>query len=86
MRGFECIKGVFIEQVPFDMERDLVTATLKKRRNKLLDCYKVNDLSYPLTNSVVHSGFYPIKTRACLVFDIKQVKIDELYRSLAVRR
>ncbi|KAK4793938.1 hypothetical protein SAY86_011932 [Trapa natans] len=40
LRGFEYVKGVIIEQVPFDMERNLVTATMKKRRNKLLDCYK----------------------------------------------
>ncbi|PKI44483.1 hypothetical protein CRG98_035118 [Punica granatum] len=41
LRGFEGIKGVVIEKVPFDMERDMVTATLKKKRNKLLDYYKV---------------------------------------------
>ncbi|XP_022770782.1 long chain acyl-CoA synthetase 1-like isoform X4 [Durio zibethinus] len=40
MRGFEFIKGVILEPVPFDMERDLVTATLKKKRNKLLKYYQ----------------------------------------------
>ncbi|XVF22048.1 hypothetical protein REPUB_Repub12eG0140500 [Reevesia pubescens] len=40
MRGFEVIKGVFLESHPFDMERDLVTATLKKKRNNLLKYYQ----------------------------------------------
>ncbi|KDP28288.1 hypothetical protein JCGZ_14059 [Jatropha curcas] len=41
LRGFEYIKGVILESRPFDMERDLVTATLKKKRNKLLNYYQV---------------------------------------------
>ncbi|XP_007051189.2 PREDICTED: long chain acyl-CoA synthetase 1 isoform X1 [Theobroma cacao] len=40
MRGFEFIKGVILEPYPFDMERDLVTATLKKKRNNLLKYYQ----------------------------------------------
>lgn len=41
LRSFEYIKGVILEPLPFDMERDLVTATLKKKRNKLLNRYQV---------------------------------------------
>ncbi|RDX61595.1 Long chain acyl-CoA synthetase 1 [Mucuna pruriens] len=41
LRGFEHIKGVILDTHPFDMERDLVTATLKKKRNKLLTYYQV---------------------------------------------
>ncbi|WVY99190.1 hypothetical protein V8G54_031341 [Vigna mungo] len=41
LRGFEHIKGVILEAQPFDMERELVTATLKKKRNKLLKYYQV---------------------------------------------
>ncbi|KAH9786875.1 Long chain acyl-CoA synthetase 1 [Citrus sinensis] len=41
LRGFEHIKGVILDPRPFDMERDLVTATLKKKRNKLLIYYQV---------------------------------------------
>ncbi|KAJ7977694.1 Long chain acyl-CoA synthetase [Quillaja saponaria] len=41
LKGFEYIKGVILEPHVFDMERDLVTATLKKRRNKLLKYYQV---------------------------------------------
>ncbi|KAJ8748643.1 hypothetical protein K2173_008088 [Erythroxylum novogranatense] len=42
LRGFEHIKGVILESRPFDMERDLVTATLKKKRNKLHKYYLVH--------------------------------------------
>lgn len=41
LRGFEHIKGVIIEPQVFDVERDLVTATLKKKREKLLKFYSV---------------------------------------------
>ncbi|KAL5561047.1 hypothetical protein UlMin_030794 [Ulmus minor] len=41
LRGFEYIKGVILEPRRFDMERDLVTATLKKKRNQLLKYYQV---------------------------------------------
>lgn len=41
LRGFECIKGVYLEPQPFDVEKELVTPTLKKKREKLLKCYKV---------------------------------------------
>ncbi|XP_031274144.1 long chain acyl-CoA synthetase 1 isoform X1 [Pistacia vera] len=41
LRGFEYIKGFILDPHPFDMERDLVTATLKKRRNKLRHHYQV---------------------------------------------
>ncbi|KAK7344362.1 hypothetical protein VNO77_13882 [Canavalia gladiata] len=41
LKGFEHIKGVILDPHPFDMERELVTATLKKKRNKLLKYYKV---------------------------------------------
>ncbi|KAK2968318.1 hypothetical protein RJ640_021707 [Escallonia rubra] len=41
LRGFEHVKGVILEPRPFDQEKDLVTPTLKKRRDKLRTCYKV---------------------------------------------
>lgn len=40
LRGFEYIKGVYLVPEPFDVEHDLVTPTLKKKRDKLLTCYK----------------------------------------------
>lgn len=41
LKGFEHIKGVILDPLPFDMERDLVTATLKKKRNNMIKYYKV---------------------------------------------
>ncbi|XP_062004420.1 long chain acyl-CoA synthetase 1-like isoform X2 [Rosa rugosa] len=40
LRGFEYIKEIIVEPRPFDMERDMVTATLKKKRNQLLKFYQ----------------------------------------------
>ncbi|KAL6968665.1 Long-chain-fatty-acid--CoA ligase 2 (Long-chain acyl-CoA synthetase 2) (Fatty acid activator 2) [Sarracenia purpurea var. burkii] len=40
LRGFEYIKGVILEPRPLDVEKELVTPTLKKRRDKLLARYK----------------------------------------------
>ncbi|KAL3648132.1 Long-chain-fatty-acid--CoA ligase 2 (Long-chain acyl-CoA synthetase 2) (Fatty acid activator 2) [Castilleja foliolosa] len=42
LRGFEQIKGVILEPKLFELsEKELVTATLKKRRDRLLKQYKV---------------------------------------------
>jgi hypothetical protein len=41
LRGFEYIKGIVLDPIPFDIERDLVTATMKKRRNNMLKYYQV---------------------------------------------
>nr|KYP52621.1 Fatty acyl-CoA synthetase A [Cajanus cajan] len=40
LKGFEFIKGVHLEPVPFDMERDLITPTYKKKRPQLLKYYQ----------------------------------------------
>lgn len=40
LRGFEYIKGVVLDPVPFDIERDLVTATMKKKRKNMLNYYQ----------------------------------------------
>ena len=42
MKGFEIIKAVHLDPVPFDMERDLLTPTYKKKRPQLLKHYQVN--------------------------------------------
>ncbi|XP_023756261.1 long chain acyl-CoA synthetase 1 [Lactuca sativa] len=41
LRGFEHIKGVIVEEKTFEGEKDLLTPTLKKKRDKFLSCYKV---------------------------------------------
>ncbi|KAF3666601.1 Long chain acyl-CoA synthetase 1 [Capsicum annuum] len=42
LRGFENIKGVILEPQPFEFDQDVVTATMKKRRERLLKRYKVD--------------------------------------------
>ncbi|GMH02733.1 hypothetical protein Nepgr_004572 [Nepenthes gracilis] len=40
LRGFEMLRGVYLEAIPFDFERDLVTPTFKLKRPQLLRYYK----------------------------------------------
>ncbi|KAL3614155.1 eukaryotic long-chain fatty acid CoA synthetase (LC-FACS) [Castilleja foliolosa] len=40
IRGFEMLRGVHLEPVPFDIERDLITPTFKLKRPQLLNYYK----------------------------------------------
>ncbi|KAF2951490.1 hypothetical protein DAI22_01g266400 [Oryza sativa Japonica Group] len=40
LKGFEFIKAVHLEPVPFDMDRDLITPTYKKKRPQLLKYYQ----------------------------------------------
>lgn len=46
LKGFEFIKAVQLDPVPFDMERDLITPTYKKKRPQLLKYYQriIDDL------------------------------------------
>lgn len=45
LRGFELIKSVHLDTVPFDMDRDLITPSYKKKRPQLLKYYQVNSKS-----------------------------------------
>lgn len=84
LRGFEYIKGVILDSRPFDMERDLVTATLKKKRNKLFHHYKVSRATGLLSYFSLYLAIVSTElTKKC---GVMQVEIDELYRKLAVRR
>ncbi|KAK4400951.1 Long chain acyl-CoA synthetase 5 [Sesamum angolense] len=40
VKGFEFIKAIHLDPVPFDMERDLITPTYKKKRPQLLKSYQ----------------------------------------------
>ncbi|XP_073131701.1 long chain acyl-CoA synthetase 4-like [Henckelia pumila] len=40
LKGFEFIKAVHLDPVPFDMERDLITPTFKKKRPQMLKYYQ----------------------------------------------
>ncbi|XVF53064.1 hypothetical protein PTKIN_Ptkin05aG0069500 [Pterospermum kingtungense] len=51
LKGFEFIKAVHLDPVPFDMERDLLTPTYKKKRPQLLKYYQsVIDDMYKTAN------------------------------------
>ncbi|CAN6444436.1 unnamed protein product [Victoria cruziana] len=41
LKGFEFIKAVHLDPLPFDMERDLITPTYKKKRPQLQKYYQV---------------------------------------------
>jgi long-chain acyl-CoA synthetase len=41
LKGFEAIKAVHLETEPFDIEKDLVTPTFKKKRPQLKKHYQV---------------------------------------------
>ncbi|KAL6549857.1 Long chain acyl-CoA synthetase 4 [Orobanche minor] len=40
LKGFEFVRAVHLDPVPFDMERDLITPTFKKKRPQLLKYYQ----------------------------------------------
>ncbi|XP_019420386.1 PREDICTED: long chain acyl-CoA synthetase 4-like [Lupinus angustifolius] len=40
LKGFELIKAIHLDPAPFDMERDLITPTYKKKRPQLLKYYQ----------------------------------------------
>ncbi|KAJ0978647.1 hypothetical protein J5N97_014121 [Dioscorea zingiberensis] len=42
LRGFEYIRGIVVDPRPFDIERDLVTPTMKKRRPQMLKYYQAD--------------------------------------------
>ncbi|KAF1862179.1 hypothetical protein Lal_00026703 [Lupinus albus] len=42
LKGFELIKAIHLDPAPFDMERDLITPTYKKKRPQLLKYYQNN--------------------------------------------
>ncbi|CBI34479.3 hypothetical protein VitviT2T_001797 [Vitis vinifera] len=51
LKGFEFVKAVHLDPVPFDMERDLITPTYKKKRPQLLKYYQnVIDKMYKSIN------------------------------------
>ncbi|KAK2993859.1 hypothetical protein RJ640_003971 [Escallonia rubra] len=41
LKGFELIKAVYLDPIPFDMDRDLLTPTFKKKRAQFLKYYQV---------------------------------------------
>ena len=83
MRGFEFIKGVILEPHPFDMERDLVTATLKKKRSNLLKYYQV--ICIILDIIFIYASSNSIGDSQVISHDIEQAEIDALYQKLTAK-
>lgn len=57
------IRGVVVEPVPFDIERDLVTPTMKKKRSQMLKYYQVYINSHKVNKQtlalvMIQSHFY----------------------------
>ncbi|XP_074381907.1 uncharacterized protein LOC141723867 isoform X5 [Apium graveolens] len=40
LKGFEIIRAAYLDPVPFDMDRDLITPTFKKKRPQMLKYYQ----------------------------------------------
>lgn len=54
LKGFEFIKAVHLDPVPFNMDRELLTPTFKKKRPQLLKYYQV--CISPLVSAKKSSG------------------------------
>ncbi|KAJ0775861.1 putative long-chain-fatty-acid--CoA ligase [Helianthus annuus] len=50
LKGFEFVKAVHLDPLPFDMDRDLLTPTFKKKRSQFLKYYQVSFDQMPLFN------------------------------------
>jgi hypothetical protein len=57
LKGFEFIRGVHFDPEPFDLERDLITPTYKKKRPQLLKYYQV---AHPIILSNLIDVYVPI--------------------------
>ncbi|KAF9689241.1 hypothetical protein SADUNF_Sadunf01G0071400 [Salix dunnii] len=45
LKGFELVRDIHLDPEPFDMERDLITPTYKKKRPQLLKYYQISVLT-----------------------------------------
>ncbi|GAY39281.1 hypothetical protein CUMW_043160 [Citrus unshiu] len=59
LKGFEFIKAVHLEPVPFDIERDLLTPTYKKKRPQLLKHYQENFCAQDVIDNMYKSANRP---------------------------
>lgn len=76
MKGFEFIKDVHLDPVPFDMERELLTPTFKKKRPQLVKHYQVSISSHSETLEVI----VPAKKYSWGYLILQDV-IDRMYKN-----
>ncbi|KOM27142.1 hypothetical protein LR48_Vigan401s005200 [Vigna angularis] len=84
LKGFEFIKGVHLDPIPFDMERDLITPTYKKKRPQLLKFYQVLEVKIFSSNLQFMSTLTMLLLRCLrmvIVYKQADVKSDSAYRS-----
>lgn len=95
LRGFEHIRGVILETQPFDVERDLVTPTMKKRRGQILKHYQVKSDHDDVINSTASMHLQALSLFCFLWYSfmgllrfscIVQEGIDNLYKGLTKGR
>nr|GMD26802.1 long chain acyl-CoA synthetase 4-like [Ipomoea batatas] len=54
LKGFEFVKAVYLDPIPFDMERNLLTPTIKKKRAQFFKYYQY--VTFDLQNAI--NGMY----------------------------
>ena len=78
LKGFEMIKAVSLDPVMFDVERDLLTPTFKKKRPQLLKHYQVSVISDLV--SPTRCRFF--SSNSCFLSSALQAEIDAMYAAL----
>jgi hypothetical protein len=77
-----------LDPKPFDIERDLVTATMKKRRNSMLKYYQVGKGIYLNSLDLLRSLLFVIVGISCCILVALipiprlQPEIDQMYEGL----
>lgn len=57
LKGFEIIRALHLEPIPFDMDRGLLTPTYKKKRPQMLKYYQVScDILFHLSIFMWYKG------------------------------
>jgi hypothetical protein len=79
LRGFEMLKAVHLEPVPFSIEKDLITPTFKLKRPQLLKYYKVRE------NKLFHIRINYFSSFCSQSKTVVQDRVDQLYNDAKMR-
>ncbi|KAI3498633.1 hypothetical protein L1887_34410 [Cichorium endivia] len=78
LKGFEFVKAVHLDPVPFDMERDHLKTTFNKKRPQLLKyCQSVIDNTRILTSELLYNGCLSLSALAifCICLNLNFFKL-----------